>query len=78
MKKVYLFLISAILLLLLALSFVGLQKYRYQLNSPMEDMDYKKTIIQNSHNLTYTLEALRPLVGQEELKKFIKEKSDSL
>ena len=50
---------------------------RYKISSPMEDYEYKKNIIKSSWNLNYKLENLRPLVGPEELAKFIKENNNN-
>jgi len=38
----------------------------------MEDLEYKQAILHDSKNITYTIEALRPIMGPEELKNFIK------
>ena len=43
----------------------------------MPDLEYKKSILKDSHNLTYTLEALRPLVGPQELTEFLKANNDN-
>ena len=70
MKK----LISCVILFLILL-FIGYSvcnSYRYKIKTPMPDIEYKKSIIRDSHNLTYTLEALRPVMGPEELSEFIK------
>ena len=45
---------------------------RYNISSPMMDIEYKKSIIKESHNLFYKLENLRPVVGEEELSEFIR------
>ena len=50
---------------------------RYEISSPMEDLEYKKKIITSSKNLTYKLENLRPLVGPNELERFIRENNDN-
>lgn len=39
----------------------------------MQDIEYKKAIIRDSHNPFYKLESLRPLVGETELIEFIKQ-----
>ena len=46
---------------------------RYKIDSPMMDLEYKKSIIKSSLNPLYKLENLRPLMGEDELTKFIKE-----
>lgn len=62
-----------ILFLAIAISFItNLLANRYSITTPMEDLEYKKSIIQSSKNLNYKLENLRPLVGPNELEKFIK------
>lgn len=45
---------------------------RYHISEPMMDLEYKKAIIKESHNIFYKLENLRPVVGEEELLEFIK------
>lgn len=70
-NKSFLFTVIAIIILLasfLYYIFVG----RYQLSEPMPDLEYKKAIIKDSHNILYKLENLRPVVGEEELLEFIK------
>lgn len=46
--------------------------WRFNISEPMSDLEYKKEIIQKSHNILYKLENLRPVVGEEELLEFIK------
>ncbi len=50
---------------------------RYKISEPMQDLEYKKTIIKASHNPFYKLENLRPLVGEEELLEFIKSNNEN-
>lgn len=50
-----------------------IEENRYSVAFSMEDYDYKKSIIKSSKNLSYKLENLKPLVGPEELARFIKE-----
>ena len=51
--------------------------YRYIPHYEMPDLEYKIDILRKSHNITYTIEALRPLVGPEELTKFITENNEN-
>ncbi len=51
---------------------------RYHVDSPMPDIEYKKAILRDSHNVKYNLEALRPIMGPKELEQFIKENDDNL
>ena len=78
MKKIKIFL--KIIILFIGL-FVGLfviwNLYRYHIDYPMQDYEYKKAILKDSHNITYTLEALRPIMGPEELTEFIKLNDDN-
>ena len=50
----------------------NLSKDQYLITEPMQDLEYKKAIIKDSHNLSYKLENLRPIVGEKELTDFIK------
>ena len=68
--KISIFLIFIVLIA--CLSVFGLIKYRYGVNSPMRDIEYKKSIIRQSHNPFYRLENLRNLVGEEELTELIR------
>jgi len=78
MKKIVLIIFSLLLVCCItAKCIVNLQTYKYKIAAPMEDEDYKKAIVRDSHNLTYTLEALRPLMGQNELKKFIQDNNSN-
>ncbi len=43
----------------------------------MPDIEYKKAILRDSHNLKYNLEALRYLMGPEELSEFIQENDNN-
>lgn len=54
------------------LSIYVINGYRYNLETPMQDIEYKKAIIKQSHNPFYRLENLRNLVGEDELVEFIK------
>ena len=49
-----------------------LRDERFKISAPMQDYEYKRTIIETSGNKYYKLENLRPLVGPEELKEFLK------
>ena len=71
--------ILEILGLLLIFTSIGIsiQNSRYALSAPMPDLLYKIAIIRDSHNPDYKLENLRPLVGERELTKFIKENSNN-
>ena len=71
MKKLRLYLF--IFLLVLVCGLLIWQRYRFHISSPMQDIEYKKQILADSHNPFYTLEALRPLMGPRELEEFIKE-----
>lgn len=53
--------------------FVG----RYAITEPMMDLEYKKAIIRDSHNIFFRLENLRPVVGEEELTEFIKSNNNN-
>ena len=46
--------------------------YRFIPHSPMADLEYKQAILKDSMNITYTIEALRPIMGPNELSEFIK------
>ena len=70
MKKYIKFSIGFVILF--TILFGSWNLYRYHINSPMPDIEYKKALLKGSHNITYTLEALRPVMGPEELKEFIK------
>ena len=50
---------------------------RFKIDSPMPDLEYKKAIIKSSLNPLYKLENLRPLIGEEELTKFIIENNSN-
>ena len=69
--------IILILLLLIAGGSIYWNVKRFSVNEPMMDIEYKKAILNNSKNPFYTLERLRPLMGEEELTKFIKENNDN-
>ena len=72
MKKHLKIIIPIVIIFFLAVIGFSWDLYRYHINSPMPDLEYKKAILKKSHNLTYTLEALRPIMGPEELTEFIK------
>lgn len=79
-KKVLLITFSFICFILLsAASFIFYQVNfaRYKISSPMEDLEYKKSIIKDSKNIFYNLENLRPLVGETELINLIKENNNN-
>ena len=76
-KKKLIFLIFIITIIAFSFAYIGLQHYRYHINEPMADFEYKKSILKDSRNLTYTLEALRPVMGPEELSRFIKENDNN-
>lgn len=50
---------------------------RYKINSPMQDIEYKKKIIKSSKDKSYTLENMRPIVGPQELLQFISENDNN-
>ena len=54
-----------------------LNRERYELIAPMPDFEYKKAIIEKCGNKKYKLENLRPIVGPEELKEFLKVNNDN-
>jgi len=72
-----LFIIVALLCVIGAGVFIYRNIQRYHIDSPMPDIEYKKAILRDSHNMKYTLEALRPLMGPEELTEFIKKNDDN-
>lgn len=51
---------------------IKLNRERYEITAPMADFEYKKAIIKKSKNKKYKIENLRPMVGPEELKEFLK------
>ena len=71
MKRLILKILLTILIIFCA-AYMGFYTYKYHISSPMPDIEYKKAILQSSNNLFYTLEALRPLMGPNELAEFIK------
>ena len=71
MNKKFNFKILFIVLIIIFLFFIIWNRYRFIPHSPMEDLEYKQTILKDSKNITYTIEALRPLMGPSELTKFI-------
>lgn len=52
--------------------------YRFTPHSPMEDLEYKQKILMDSKNITYTIEALRPIMGANELRNFIQENDENI
>lgn len=64
--------ITAIVLVIGTCIYTYLDLRRYHIDSPMPDIEYKKAIIRDSHNLKFKLESLRSLMGPEELAEFIK------
>lgn len=68
MKKKLLFLTTCFIIVF---AFIAWNIYRFIPHSPMEDLEYKQAILRDSMNITYTIEALRPIMGPEELTKFI-------
>lgn len=54
------------------LSIYLINNYRYNIDTPMQDIEYKKEIIKQSYNPFFRLENLRNLVGEKELTEFIK------
>jgi len=56
---------------------IKLNYERYKISAPMQDMEFKKQIIETSHNKYYKLENLRQLVGPEELFEIIKSNNDN-
>ena len=71
--------IVIVLFLIFSLGYTAayLNSKRYEINSPMMDFEYKKSIIKSSKNPFYTIEKLRPLMGEEELTKFIKDNNNN-
>lgn len=57
--------------LIIVFVFIVWNIYRFIPHSPMEDLKYKQAILRDSMNITYTIEALRPIMGPDELTKFI-------
>ncbi len=70
-KKLY---ISALVIIL---TFIGWNTYRFIPHSEMEDLEYKQAILRDSKNITYTIEALRPIMGPKELTKFIQDNDNN-
>jgi len=70
MKNFLYFLI--LIFLSIAISAFWYKSHRYDIKSPMQDIEYKKIILEDANNWTYTLEALRPVMGPEELTEFLK------
>lgn len=70
--KATLFIFILIIIFVIAGALCNIYIFRFKISVPMQDIEYKKSIIKESGNLTYTLENLRPLVGKEELAEFIK------
>lgn len=60
-----------IIFFIIFLTFFTWNIYRFIPHSPMADLKYKQAILRDSKNITYTIEALRPIMGPEELTKFI-------
>ena len=80
MKKFFKLKNSVIFVLIIVFAYIGfsyLNKKRYELKTPMPDLEYKKSIIKASPNPFYTLERLRPLMGEEELTQFIKDNNNN-
>ena len=50
---------------------------RYRISAPMEDIEYKKSVIRDSHNIFYKLENLRSLCGESELTEFIRQNNNN-
>lgn len=75
-NKPFIYIVCLIFLLLFVFIyyiFIG----RYHISEPMQDLEYKKAIVRESHNIFYTLENLRPIVGEEELEDFIKSNNNT-
>lgn len=77
-RKSIVWVICAVIFIVTAISF-GYFVFagKYVLTEPMMDLEYKKSIIKDSHNIFYKLENLRPIVGEEELTEFIKSNNNN-
>lgn len=76
MKKRSFLLVFNVFILLILTSVFFFTLDRYKISEPMRDLNYKKSIIKDSHNIFYKLERLRPIVGEEELTEFIKQNNN--
>jgi len=73
MKKIF----KILIIIMVVFLSIAWNLYRYKVESPMPDIEYKRTILKQSHNITYTLEALRPIMGPDELSEFIKKNDNN-
>ena len=71
-KKWFLSFIVIIVAFFISITCIIFFNHNY-ISAPMQDIEYKKAIIRDSHNPFYKLESLRPLVGETELIEFIKQ-----
>ena len=77
MKKKILISIFSFIFLLFIFLIYDVYLGRYAIPANMQDIEYKKAIIKDSHNLLYRLENLQPVVGEEELTEFIKKNNNN-
>ncbi|MBR1618595.1 PHP domain-containing protein [bacterium] len=77
MKRNFVKIIILFFVLIMTGLCIYVDTYRYHIDKPMQDIEYKKSIIRDSKNIKYNLEALRPLMGPEELTKFIKDNDNN-
>lgn len=79
LKKIFLIFSSLFLFAIVTIVLLGCYVYgfRYYVSEPMQDLEYKKAIIKDSHNIFYRLENLRPVVGEDELIEFIKNNNEN-
>lgn len=73
-KKILIF---AVLISFICTMYFVVYNYRYSVPEPMLDIQYKKEIVKDSHNIFYRVENLRNLVGEEELTNFISVNDDN-
>lgn len=74
MNKILKIIVSSIILIF---TIIFIQNSQYGLSAPMQDLFYKIAIIKESQNPDYKLENLRPLVGERELTKFIRQNDNN-
>ena len=76
-KRIIILSIISLILVTVIFLFYDICFGRYIVYTPMRDIEYKKAIIKNSHNILYRLENLRSVVGEEELIEFIKKNNNN-
>ncbi len=76
MQKRAFIIILTCFLFCLGIGFFFINEKRYEITSPMQDLEYKKSIIQKSGKINYKLKNLDSLVGPNELLTFIKENDE--